>query len=312
MFENYGANIFSRDTALRMNAFCGFRMQTGKGLWNLSNGMDLETDAPDSLKKTADGKALAFYKVANPLSVPLTVKCRVEIRAYFRELVGGEETTLRLAPHERVTREVPFAIIPDSRRYSMDVQVSAVDPPALGWPAADTISFFPGVRQSVPWPDPFKNEFRRCISFRQPLPGVRQSVSLDGPWEIAFTTLPTQPPVPAPAGLKWEPRCGSVQCRRARAKGRTACTCGGSSRCPKGNRSHLAAADQGRDGRRHGVRERAEGGQRPRQSHAAALRHHRGAPARRERDPAGGPRRPGQHGSGLRQSAQSRRLVSVS
>ena len=206
MFENYGANIFSRDTALRMNAFCGFRMETGKGLWNLSSGMDLETDAPDSLKKTADGKALAYYKVANPLAVPLVVKCRVEIKAYFRELVGSEETTLTLAPHERLTREVPFTIIPDSRRYSMNVQVRAVDPPALGWPAADTISFFPGVRQSVPWPDPFKNEFRRSISFRQPLPGVRQSVSLNGPWEIAFTPLPTQPPVPAPAGLKWEPR----------------------------------------------------------------------------------------------------------
>lgn len=206
MFENYGANIFSRDTALRLNAFCGFRIESGKGLWNLTSGMDLETESPDSLKKTADGQALAFYKVANPLSVPLVVKARVEIKAYFRELVGSQETTFELAPHQRVTREVPFTLLADSRRYSMDVQVSAVDPPALGWPTADTISFFPGVRQSVPWPDPFQNEFRRCISFRRPLPGVRQSVSLNGPWESAFTPLPTQPPVPAPADLKWEPR----------------------------------------------------------------------------------------------------------
>jgi len=71
-----------------------------------------------------------------------------------------------------------FAILPDSRRYSIEVKVSALNPPSLGWPAADTISFFRGIRQSVPWPDPFANEFRRGLAFSASLPGVRQSVSL--------------------------------------------------------------------------------------------------------------------------------------
>lgn len=204
MFENYGANLFERDSALRLNVFCGYLMAPGKRVWNLSGGMDLETDLPDSLKRSADGKALAYYKVANPLPVPLTVKCTAEVKAYYRELVGGEETTLSLKPHERVMREVPFTIIPDSRRYSMEVKINAVAPPSPGWPAADTVDFFQGVRQSVPWPDLFNNEFRRSIAFGQPLPGVRQRISLNGPWERALTPLPTAPPVPAPADLKWE------------------------------------------------------------------------------------------------------------
>ena len=203
MFENYGP---VRDRSLRLSAYCGYRMAEGKGIWNRSCGMDNECDSPDSLKKAPDGKALAYYWVANPLTVPLSVKCKAEIRAYYREIVGSEETTLTLKPHERITREVPFTLLADSRRYSMNVTVEAVDPPALDWPKADTIDFFKGVRQSVPWHDPFRNEFRRCMSFRQPVPGVRQDMSLNGKWESAFTPVPTAPPVPPPADLKWQPR----------------------------------------------------------------------------------------------------------
>ncbi|MCY3018172.1 MAG: hypothetical protein NTW87_03955 [Planctomycetota bacterium] len=204
MFENYGASWFTRDSALRLNAFCGFRVKQGKALRGYFG--DLETDSPDCLQTNAEGKALAHYKISNPLPMPLTVKCRAEVKAYFRELAGSEDATIELKPHERATREVPFTIVPDSRRYSMEVKVSAVHPPSLGWPQADTIEFFKGVRQSVPWPDTFSNYFWRAVSFGQPLPGVRQSISLNGRWESAFTALPTALPFPAPADLTWQPR----------------------------------------------------------------------------------------------------------
>ena len=203
MFENYGS---VRDRSLRLGAYCGYRIAEGKSLWNRSTGMDNETESPDSLKKAPDGKALAYYWADNPLPVPLTVKCKVEIRAYYRELVGSEETTLTMKPHERITREVPFTLLADSRRYSMNVTVEAVDPPAMDWPKVDTIEFFKGVRQSVPWHDAFRNEMRRCMSFRQPVQGVRQDISLNGKWETAFTSVPTAPPVPPSADLKWQER----------------------------------------------------------------------------------------------------------
>jgi len=204
IFENYGANMFARDSALRMNAFCGFRVAPGKRIWR--GGMESQLDSPDCLEKTADGKALAYYQVANTLPVPLTVKCSVEVRSYFREIVGAEETILEVQPHERVTRELPFTLLQDSARYTMEVKVSAVNPPQLDWPVADTIDFFKGVRQSVPWPDPFNNEFRRSICFAQPAAGIRQKIALNDQWESAFTAIPTALPVPPPADLKWEPR----------------------------------------------------------------------------------------------------------
>ena len=84
------------------------------------------------------------------------------------------------------------------------MKVSTIDPPLLGWPSADTIDFFKGVRQSVPWTDAFNNEFRRSLGFTQPVPGVRQSASLNGEWEYSLTPVTTAAPMPPPADAQWQ------------------------------------------------------------------------------------------------------------
>ena len=150
-------------------------------------------------------RAMATCRISNPLAVPLTVEYEAEIRAYFRELVGEDRATLTLQPHERVTREIPFEVLPDSRRYSLAAQARVRQPPALGWPATDTIQFFPGVSQDLPWPDPFTAKEERAITFTGTLPGPRTRCALNGAWQVATTTS-LSPPVPPPPELDWKSR----------------------------------------------------------------------------------------------------------
>lgn len=199
--ENYGATWFSRDTALRLNLDATFGGRSPDGFRQAE-----ELDLPGNLKKEPAGtRAMATCRITNPLPVPLTVEYSAEIRAYFRELVGEDRATLTLRPHERLTREIPFRVIPDSRRYTLAAKARAVHPPDLGWPAADTIHFFPGVSQYLPWPDPFTAKEERAIEFTGPLPGPRTRFSLNGPWQVATTTS-LSPPVPPPANLEWKPQ----------------------------------------------------------------------------------------------------------
>lgn len=204
----FNANWFTRGTALRLNLDTSFLAPPGKGVRNAYFRLVQEVDLPGDLRKAADGRALAQCRIANPLPVPLTVEYRAEIKAYFRELVGEDRATLALQPHERITREIPFTLIPDSRRYTIEAHARAINPPSvqsLRWPAADTISFFPGVRQSLPWPDPFTAKDERSLQFAGALPGERRTFSLNGTWQSAFTTS-LSPAVPPPAGLEWQPR----------------------------------------------------------------------------------------------------------
>jgi hypothetical protein len=199
--ENFGATWFSRDTALRLNLDAAFNGSARDGFRQVQ-----DLNLPSDLKRAADGtRALATCRISNPLPVPLTVEYTAEVKAYFREPVGEDRATVALQPHERITREIPFTVIPDSRRYTIECRARAVRPPALGWPAADTIAFFPGVRQSLPWPDPFTAKDQRSVEFGGPLPGPRVCFSLGGAWQSAFTTS-LSPPVPPPAGLEWTPR----------------------------------------------------------------------------------------------------------
>ena len=57
MYGNYGANMFVRDSALRLTARCGFQ------------NTEMVPRGADSIKKSADGRPLAWYWVANPLPV---------------------------------------------------------------------------------------------------------------------------------------------------------------------------------------------------------------------------------------------------
>lgn len=200
---NFGANWFMRSSALGLNLNCVF--PATKGVYQICLGQDVGTDSMDNLKKTDDGKAIAQCLIANPLPVPLTVEFRAEVKAYFREITGSDQATLTLQPHERVTRDIPFTIVPDSRRYTLEATAKAVKPPTLDWPAADTISFFPGVRQCIPWPDPFTARYGKGLRISGVLPGERQNISLNGEWQSAFTTALT-PPVPPPADLQWQAR----------------------------------------------------------------------------------------------------------
>ena len=198
--ESYGGTWFSLDCALRLTADNDFGV-TNK-MWFRH---DQYAAQPQDLPRAADGKrAMATCKIANPLPVPLTVAYSAQVKAYYREVVGEDRATFTLQPHERITRQVAFTTLPDSQRYSMEAHVRAIPPP-LGWPAADTISFFDGVRQSMPWPDPFTAKDERSLQITGALPGERSRTSLNGTWKTAFSTSLSPPATPA-ASLTWDER----------------------------------------------------------------------------------------------------------
>ena len=207
--EQYEATWFHRGTDIGLSLDASFLAAKGKVVQDSGAREIQSTDLPTSLLMTADGKrGIAQCLVNNPL--PLTVKAQFDctIKSYFRKTVGEFHETLTLQPHQQIRREIPFEVIADSRRYTIDAHISAIDPPnpqaALGWPAADTLNFFPGVRQNLPWPDPFTARDMRGIRFTQPLPSPRTEVVLDGLWQSAWAS-DLHPSFPPPAGAKWEP-----------------------------------------------------------------------------------------------------------
>ena len=207
--EQYEATWFHRGTDIGLSLDTSFLAAKDKSI--LSNDRPRESQAanlPSSLLMTADGsRAVAQCLINNPL--PLTVKAQFDcvIKSYFRKTVGELHETLTLQPHQQLRREIPFQVIADSRRYTIDAHIGAIDPPtpqaALGWPAADTVNFFPGVRQNLPWPDPFTARDMRGIRFTQPLPSPRTTLDLDGPWQSAWAS-DLHPSFPPPADVKWE------------------------------------------------------------------------------------------------------------
>jgi hypothetical protein len=74
---------------------------------------------------------------------------------------------------------------------------------ALGWPEFDSISFFPGYRQMVPWHDPTVSSQAKRVFFKQPLNTERRTLSINGMWQRAFFYELVPAAVP-PADAKWE------------------------------------------------------------------------------------------------------------
>jgi hypothetical protein len=192
-------------TALRITAQCDFMGKDGKPAApeNPWWGHQQQAKSADDFLRDPSGKALAICQVANPLPVPLTIDYQCTIRSHYLKVVAQDSEKLTLQPHQRVTRKIAFETIADEPAYSMQATLKAVNPPDLGWPEADTISYFPGLRQSVPWPDPFNNKYHRRVFFTDPVQGDRKNCILNGEWELAYTPE-TTPAFPVPAEMKFE------------------------------------------------------------------------------------------------------------
>ena len=205
-FTNFGATYATPPTALRINAQCVFMDAKGKFAPQDDpfNGHEQQYKSPDDFLRNAQGQAVACCLVANPLPVPITVDYECTVRGHYLQVAGRDAEKLTLPPHQRVVRKVAFDLTPDVPAYSMYSELKAVNGPDLGWPEADTISYFPGLRQSVPWPDPFQNRFHQRVYFTDPVKGRRQTCLLNGQWELAYSTE-LNPPFPAPADSKWQP-----------------------------------------------------------------------------------------------------------
>jgi hypothetical protein len=197
-----GGGVAFLYTAHSVVAEAGFRGTDGRELpingdWWTS---EQKTELPDRFEKGPDGRPVVTVRLSNPLPVPVTLDYKCEVLSYYRRQVGQESQPITLAPHEAVTRKVSFDIIPDEPSYSVAVRIQAVNPPKLEWPEGDEISYFPGLRHSVAWPNPWKYKTLRRVVFTQPINSPRQILSLNGTWEKAFTTS-IEAVFPIPAGL---------------------------------------------------------------------------------------------------------------
>jgi hypothetical protein len=153
-----------------------------------------------------DGVATSYCYLANPLPVSVTVDYGCVVKNYYRYVLGREKDRLTLPPHSRIKRSVGFHSSPDERSVSIEVSLKAVNVPDLGWPATDMVSFFPGVRQLVPWTESFGyRDVKRLVFDHVPSSRAWHGfVSLAGGWEVALTTN-LKPAVPAKEKLAYKP-----------------------------------------------------------------------------------------------------------
>ena len=204
---NFGGHAWTRYPALRVNADVRFVGADGKNLGNANEGsylsVEQETGSPRDFLHAPDGRAIARCRVANPLSKAVTVDYECVIKGYYGQVAGRDAQQLTLQPHAAMVRDVPFETTPDDPAYSAEATIKCKKGPDLGWPATDTVDFFPGYRQSVPWQDPFSFREMRRVKFTRPVRDVRYATSLNGKWEWAFTPE-LELPMPIPAGLKFE------------------------------------------------------------------------------------------------------------
>lgn len=206
--EHWWSNV---DTALRVNAECKFIGSNGHPLpaggsahWEQEQVCETAAD----FARDENGKAYAICRLANPLPVPVTVTYECVIKGHWGQIAGSEKMDITLQPHERITRKIFFEITEDDHAYSIKATIKPTDSSQnlieqLGWPAMDTISFFPGYRQSVPWHHPATCKHALRITFKQPLKLERRTLSLNGAWERAFFHQLVPADLP-PADAEWK------------------------------------------------------------------------------------------------------------
>jgi hypothetical protein len=172
-------------------------------------------DGPENLLRDTTlagvSPAVAQVRVSNPLPAPVTLEYECLVKGYYGQVAGRDAERIVLPPHTSVVRRVKFQTTPDDPSYTMITRLKAIKPPDLGWPESQMLPLFPlyatgkepGLRQYVPWDDPFGFVDVRRLFFLKPLKDIRQTISLNGEWQKAHTP-DLQPPMPAPKDLTWE------------------------------------------------------------------------------------------------------------
>ncbi|MBT3287282.1 MAG: hypothetical protein HN380_08040, partial [Victivallales bacterium] len=174
----------------------------------LPNGITAPAESLQALMHR-DGTPVAQCRIANPLPVPLEVQYEAVIKDHYQRVAGNDRARLTLAPHGAVVREIRFEAFADAPAYSITATAKAVNAEeartALGWPEGETVAFFPGYRQTIPWLNPFEAKLHCRVDFSQPVEDIRQIYRLNGRWEMALTPS-LQPPMPVPGDLTFKPR----------------------------------------------------------------------------------------------------------
>jgi hypothetical protein len=196
------------DTVLRVNTLCYFVNDKGGRLLsrNMWHGQEQVADSPASFLRGTDGRAIAHCLLANPLPVAVTVDFDCTIKGFYGQVAGRLAQSYTLQAHERRTLSIPFTVTEDDHSYSIksSVKGAATDlKKQLAWPTMDTLSLFPGYRQSVAWRDPLHTSHAKRIVFKEPLNTPHHTQSLNGTWERAFI-YKLVPDVVPPADAKWE------------------------------------------------------------------------------------------------------------
>ena len=215
---NFGGQWWSLYTNLMLMSNAYFTDTRGGFLGSTKPWVDLEQniDKVANLKHNAAGKPVATCQILNPLPVALTVEYQCTVRGYYRKVLGQDTATITVPAQSCLTREIPFDPTDDDPAYSVEAAVKAVksgqfsilNPHSavqlLGWPEGDTVEFFPFLRQTVPWVNPFEYRGLRRLNLTTPIAGPRPRYVLDGPWELGFTPS-LQPQMPVPADIQFKP-----------------------------------------------------------------------------------------------------------
>jgi len=210
---NFGGNQWNPYTALGVNVEGEFKYRDGKTVGKLPyESINHAAPSIGSLKDDS-GKVNFSAYLSNPLPIPVTVDYQCVLKTYYGETVAEDKERITIQPHDKVERKISFDWKEGEITHFADITLLGVDPPdlskrreegGLGWPKHEVYSYFPGQRHILNWPDPFHARVIRRVTISEPFGKDRLTYGLDGPdWEIGYTTE-LEPPVPAPADIKFE------------------------------------------------------------------------------------------------------------